>query len=69
MAKEVLKKFGAVGEESYFMVTPGVLKDQGEKNITTKLIILFKHILNGSLHLNLIRIASSPPKARKFCSV
>ena len=31
-------KFGAVGTESYFMVTPGVLKDQGEeKNNTTQL--------------------------------
>lgn len=63
MAKEVLKKFGTVGEESYFMVTPGVLKDQGEKNISIEHVILFKHILNGSLYLNLICTASSPPKA------
>lgn len=32
MAKEVLKKPGAVGKESYFMVTRGVLKkNQGKK--------------------------------------
>lgn len=36
MAKEVFKKFSAAGKESYFMVTPGVLK-KNDKNITRKL--------------------------------
>lgn len=68
MAKEVLKKFGASGKESYSMVTLGVLKKIKEKNVTKKLnkhFIYMQHfqwlmVLKPHLH----SILSSNSKTR-----